>query len=203
LGIGGQIPALGVIVHEKASIMALIFRRTVLAAGATLAAALPPRKPHAAQRLRDLAEVLIPTDPPVAPPDMPFFDEGGVEHRLKEFLGHGMVVNMWATWCAPCIAEMPSLQKLSVELAPHDIAVLPLSSDRGGADVVRTWFTEHNVAGLPILTDPKGALARAWDAHGIPTTVIVNRKGLACARLEGPADWSSPKAVALIQRLVG
>ena len=183
--------------------MALISRRTVLAAGATLAAALPPRKPLAAPRLHDLAEVLIPTDPPVAPADMPFFDAGGTEHRLTEFLGHGMVINMWATWCAPCVAEMPSLQKLSVALAPHDIAVMPLSSDRGGVDAVRAWFTEHNVAGLPVLTDPKGALARAWNAHGIPTTVVINRKGLDCARLEGPADWSSAEAVALIRRLVG
>lgn len=183
--------------------MALISRRSVLAAGATLAAALPPRKPHAAPRLHDLAEGLVPTDPPVAPADMPFLDAGGQEHRLSEFRGHGMVVNLWATWCAPCVAEMPSLQKLSLALAPHDIAVLPLSSDRGGADVVRGWFKDHDIGGLPVLTDPKGALARAWKANGIPTTVIINRKGEDCARLEGPADWSTPEAVELIKRLVG
>ena len=90
--------------------MALISRRTILAAGATLAAAIPSRKPHAALQLRDLTQVLIPTNPQVAPPDMPFFDAGGGEHRLNEFLGHGMVINLWATWCAPCVAEMPSLQ---------------------------------------------------------------------------------------------
>ena len=183
--------------------MALISRRTILAAGATLAAAIPSRKPHAAPLLRDLAQVLIPTDPPVAPPDMPFFDAGGGEHRLNEFLGHGMVINLWATWCAPCVAEMPSLQALSVALAPHDIAIMPLSSDRGGVDTVRAWFKDHDVTGLPILTDPKGALARAWDVHGLPTTIIINRKGLDCARLEGPANWSSAQAVALIRRLVG
>jgi len=180
-----------------------ISRRTVLAAGATLAAAVASRKPSAAPRLHDLAEVLIPTEPPVTPPDVPFFDAGGAEHRLKEFLGHGMVINLWATWCAPCVAEMPSLQALSAALAPHDIAVLPLSSDRGGVDTIRAWFGEHNVTSLPILTDPKGALARAWDVHGIPTTVIINRKGQDCARLEGPADWSSVEAAALIRRLVG
>ena len=183
--------------------MTSISRRTILAAGATLAAALPPRKLLAAPRLHDLAEVLIPTQPPVAPADMPFFDAGGTEHRLKEFLGRGMVVNLWATWCAPCVAEMPSLQKLSVALAPFDIAVLPLSSDRGGVETIRAWFGAHDVTSLPVLTDPKGALARAWDTHGIPTTVIINRKGLDCARLEGPADWSSPQAVALIRGLVG
>jgi thiol-disulfide isomerase/thioredoxin len=180
-----------------------ISRRTVLAAGATLAAALAPRKPADAARLHALADVLVPLDPPTAPADAPFFDANGGEHRLKDFLGHGMVVNLWATWCAPCVAEMPSLQKLSAALAPNDIAVLPLSSDRGGADVVRSWFADHGVTGLPVLTDPKGALARAWNATGIPTTVVINRKGLACARLEGPADWSSPEAEALIKKLVG
>ena len=183
--------------------MALISRRTVLAAGTTLAAALAPRKPWAATKLHDLAEVLIPTVPPVAPADMPFFDASGSEHRLAAFRGHGMVVNLWATWCAPCVAEMPSLQALSVALAPFDIAVMPLSSDRGGVDTVRTWFKAHDVTGLPILTDPKGALARAWDAHGLPTTIVIDRKGRECARLEGPADWSSATSIALIRKLVG
>ena len=183
--------------------MSLISRRTVLAAAATLAAALPPRKPWAAPKLHDLAEVLIPIVPPTIPPDAPFFDAGGAEHRLKNFLGHGMVINLWATWCAPCVAEMPSLQALSVALAPFDIAVMPLSSDRGGVDTVRGWFKEHDISGLPVLTDPKGAFARAWNARGLPTTAIVDRQGREVARLEGPADWSSPLSVALIRKLVG
>ena len=62
-------------------------------------------------------------------------------HRLADFKGRGMVVNLWATWCAPCVAEMPSLEALSKALAPHDIAVLPLSSDRGGADASRRGST--------------------------------------------------------------
>ena len=111
-----------------------------------------------------------------------------------------MVVNMWATWCAPCVAEMPSLEALSKALAPQDIAVLPLSSDRGGAGGVRL-VQAHGITGLPVLLDPKGALARAFDARGIPTSVVINREGQACARLEGAADWSGSDAVALIQRL--
>jgi thiol-disulfide isomerase/thioredoxin len=183
--------------------MALITRRALLAGGATLAAALPPRKPWAAQSLPDLAEGLTPTNPPAALPDRPFFDASGKEHRLAEFQGHGMVVNLWATWCAPCVAEMPSLQALSVALAPFDIAVLPLSSDRGGADTVRAWFKDHDVTALPVLTDPKGALARAWDARGIPMTVIVDREGRDVARIEGAADWSKPDVITLIRKLVG
>ena len=111
--------------------MPLITRRGMLAAGGTLAAGLSVRKPLA-EELHDLATVLVPTDPPVAVPDIAFISADGSEHHLAEFVGHGMVINLWATWCVPCVAEMPALAALSKALAPDDIAVLPLSSDRGG-----------------------------------------------------------------------
>jgi thiol-disulfide isomerase/thioredoxin len=181
--------------------MALMTRRVVLAAGATLTAGVAARKPHAAE-LPDLAEVLVPVNPPQAPPDGVFVDAEGSEHTIASFLGHGMVINFWATWCQPCIAEIPSLGVLARALAPHDIAVLPLSSDRGGAEVVEAWFKAHDVTGLPVLLDPKGALSSAWAGKGIPTTHIIARDGKERARLEGAADWSSAATVALIQKLV-
>jgi thiol-disulfide isomerase/thioredoxin len=181
--------------------MAVITRRWALA-GATLAAGLFPRKPDA-QELAALASVLKPVDPPAAMPEITFYDANGVPHRLEEFRGHGMVINLWATWCAPCVAEMPSLQALSKALAPHDVAVLPLSSDRGGASAVTSWFGAHDITGLPVLLDPKGEAARALEARGIPTSVVVDRQGRQSARLEGAADWSSPDAVMLVQKLAG
>jgi thiol-disulfide isomerase/thioredoxin len=184
----------------------MIHRRTALmlpwaAAAGTLAATVLPRKPRA-QTLTPLAEGLSPVSPPETPPDGVFVTPAGATHHLAEFKGRGMVVNMWATWCAPCVAEMPSLEKLSKALAPKDIAVLPLSSDRGGADAVQAWYQAHGISALPVLLDPKGALARAFNARGIPTTVIINTDGLVVARLEGAADWSAPDAQALIQKLV-
>jgi thiol-disulfide isomerase/thioredoxin len=181
--------------------MALTTRRAVLATGATLAATLAARKPFA-RELPDLAEVLVPIDPPRPPPDGVFVDTGGDEHTIASFLGRGMVINFWATWCQPCIAEMPSLAALSQALAPHDIAVLPLSSDRGGAKIVAAWVEEHKVTGLPILLDPRGALGHAWGGQGIPTTHIIARDGKERARLEGAADWSTPATIELIRRLV-
>ena len=174
-------------------------RRTVVAG--TLAAALAPRRSRAGT-LPNLTEVLSPIDPPRSPPDGVFVDSNGGEHTIASFLGHGMVINFWATWCQPCIAEMPSLVTLSQALAPFDIAVLPLSSDRGGAKVVSTWFEEQHITGLPILLDPMGALGHAWGGQGIPTTHIIARDGKERARLEGAADWSAPATVALIRKLV-
>ena len=179
--------------------MALISRRA-----AATALALPFAQPALAARdLPDVAGVLRPVNPPREPPDGVFLDANGGEHDLSEFRGHGMVINFWATWCRPCVEEMPSLAALSKALAPRGIAVMPLSSDRGGAAQVSAWYEAKGVTGLPVLLDPKGALARAWGSQGIPATRIIGRDGLERAWLEGAADWSTPAAVALIARLAG
>ena len=181
--------------------MALISRRNLLAAGGTVAAATWSRKPHA-QELNELREALKPIDPPADAPDILFVDTRGIQHHLSEFHGHGMVINLWATWCAPCVAEMPSLAALARTLAPADVAVLPLSSDRGGADAVQAFFTAHNIIGLPVLLDPHGAAARAFGAQGIPTSIVIDKQGQQRARLTGSADWSTPDAAATVKRLV-
>jgi thiol-disulfide isomerase/thioredoxin len=179
----------------------MINRRMAMAAAAgTLAAAVSPRKPHAGT-LAPLAEELSMVSPPGDLPDAVFVTPDGASRHLSEFKGRGMVVNMWATWCVPCVAEMPALDALSKALAPHDIAVLPLSSDRGGANAVQAWYNQHGITALPVLLDPKGALARAFNARGIPTTVIINTAGQIVARLEGAADWGSADAQALILKL--
>ena len=182
----------------------VIARRTLLtgAAGGTLASVLRPRKLHA-QALKPLAAALKPVDPPAEAPDISFTDAGGKQHTLSEFRGHGMVINLWATWCPPCVEEMPSLAALSKALAPHDIAVLPLSSDRGGASAVQAFFAHHDITGLPVLLDPHGAAARAFNARGLPTSVVIDKQGQERAVLEGAADWSTPDAIEVVRRLAG
>jgi thiol-disulfide isomerase/thioredoxin len=184
----------------------LMSRRGVVAGGlaaGTLAFGAAARKPLAAGGLPNLASVLELTDPPVAPPTIVFTDKNGTPHQLAEFLGHGMVVNLWATWCVPCVAELPALASLARTLAPDDIAVMPLSSDRGGLAKVQAFFDERGISGLPILLDPKGAAGQAWGARGIPTTLIIDRQGRERARAEGAADWASPGAAEVIRKLVG
>lgn len=202
LHVGWFVHAVSVIGHEVDSQGMITDRRRVLVAAAgTLAASLRPRKLRAAT-LPPLAKGLQTISPPEPVPDVPFTDQNGVTHHLAEFKGHGMVVNMWATWCAPCVAEMPSLAALSKALAPQDIAVLPLSSDRGGAAVVQAWYAQHDITGLPVLLDTRGAMARAFNANGIPTTVIIGTNGKVVARLEGSADWASADAQTLVRKLV-
>jgi thiol-disulfide isomerase/thioredoxin len=177
--------------------MELITRRTLLAAAGTLTAAAPMRKPRAAELL-DMSELKIEPNP--APlPDATFTDAGGADHTLADFRGRGVVLNLWATWCVPCVAEMPALNTLAHKLG-DDIVVLPLSSDRGGKPTVERFYAAHEIA-LPVWLDPKGAAARAWGARGLPTTFIIDREGRVKARLEGGADWAN--AADMIRKLVG
>jgi thiol-disulfide isomerase/thioredoxin len=200
LWVGGLVPLVRRLAQACFPMKVWLSRRHLLAAAGTLAAGLFARKPRA-QELEDLAGALKLTEPPVTAPAISFVAADGTEHHLADFLGHGMVVNLWATWCAPCVAEMPSLAALSKTLAPNDIAVLPLSSDRGGATVVEAFYSQHGITGLPVLLDPKGAAAHAWHARGIPTSLIIDKQGRERARLEGSADWSTPAAAALVRKL--
>jgi thiol-disulfide isomerase/thioredoxin len=181
--------------------MRLLTRRGMLAAAGTLASAPLARKPLAANGLPN-AELRA-LNPPETAPDIVFQLADGTERTLKDFRGHGMVLNFWATWCAPCVAEMPALAILSRTLAPHDIAVMPLSSDRGGAPVVRRFYEAQSISGLPVLLDSKGAAGRKFDLSGIPSTIIIDKQGRMAARLDGAADWSSPAIAARIKQLVG
>ena len=178
----------------------LVVTRRVALAGGTLAAVLAPRKPRAAaaDALSDLKLV----DPPLTPAPISFVDAEGRAHTLKEYLGSGVVLNLWATWCPPCVAELPSLVGLAGKLAAQRIVVLPLSSDRGGAASVRQFYQAHGIKSLPILLDPQGNAMRALGVSGIPTTFIIDRKGLERASAAGAQDWGSDAAVARVRQLV-
>lgn len=144
---------------------------------------------------------LIQPPRPLAPAT--FFTAEGAEQSVADYAGRGLVINLWATWCAPCVAEMPALQAMAKILAGEKILVLPLSSDRGGAAVVQRFYDAHGIVGLPVLLDPKGDAARAWGSRGLPTTIIVDRTGQERGRLEGAAEWAAADMVAAVRGLVG
>ena len=179
--------------------MRIVTRRAALAG--TLAAGIVSRKPRAAEphalpRLKLL-------EPSVVPPTVTFLDADGAHHSLKDYAGKGIVLNLWATWCAPCIAELPSLDTLAGKLAGQGVAVLPLSSDRGGASAVQRFYQQHGITKLPVLLDPQGAAMRAFGVTGIPATFLLDRKGLECAYVEGDEDWGAQAAVDRVFHLVG
>jgi thiol-disulfide isomerase/thioredoxin len=183
---------------------------TAALAGGTLAAATLWRKPE--PRIFGLANAqttaaplagLRTLDPPAPPAPARFTDGDGKSFSLADFPGQGLIVNLWATWCVPCVAEMPQLEAAARALAPERIAVLPLSSDRGGASVVRKFYASHDIQGLTVWLDPKGEAARAWGARGLPTTLVIDREGREVARLEGAYEWAQPAVLAELRRLIG
>lgn len=177
-------------------------RRAVLAAALTLPVVLAPRKPRAATPgLSDLSR--LQTVDGAAVPEFRFSSADGTVRTLADYAGQGVVLNLWATWCVPCVAEMPALDALARLVAGDGVAVLALSSDRGGAPPVERFYRDKKIQTLPVLLDPRGDAARALGARGIPTTLLIDRAGKERGRLEGAADWASAEFVQAIRRMAG
>ncbi len=169
------------------------------ATGATLAAALPARQAGA----QGAAGKLVETEPPKPAPAFSFTDAEGKGHGLADFAGKGLLVNLWATWCPPCVAEMPALDRAQAALAAEGVLVLALSSDREGRAKVEPFYRDRGIRHLGLWLDPRGAAQRALGARGLPTTVVIDRRGQERARLEGAAEWDRPELLAAVRRLVG
>jgi thiol-disulfide isomerase/thioredoxin len=173
-------------------------RGLLLATAGTLAAAPGGRKARAAGPYGRLAE-----DGPKPLPDFTFTDAEGLERRIADFAGTGLLINLWATWCGPCVEEMPALDRAQAALLGDGIQVLALSSDRGGKAVVEPFLRDKKITRLGLWLDPRGAAGRAMGVRGLPTTVVVDRQGRETARLEGAAAWDAPEMLAAVGRLVG
>ncbi len=178
-----------------------IQRRALLAAAVTLPAAASPRKLWAAGGLPGLSSLQRVDG--AAVPEIRFSTADGTVHTLADYAGQGVVLNLWATWCVPCVAEMPALDALARLVMNDRVAVLTLSSDRGGAPPVERFYREKGIQTLPILLDQRGDAARALGARGIPTTLLIDRSGKERGRLEGAADWASDESVGVIRKMIG
>jgi thiol-disulfide isomerase/thioredoxin len=165
-------------------------RRGLLAAG-TVAALLGARKPDRAWAA-ELGK-LVPVSPPRPAPETPFATADGESRRVSDYAGKALVVNLWATWCAPCVAELPSLAALARRLAAEGVLVLPVSSDRGGAKAVEAFYAAHKDA----------ALMHALGVRGLPTTYVVDGAGRIVGQEEGGMDWNRPVAVDALRALTG
>jgi thiol-disulfide isomerase/thioredoxin len=121
-----------------------------------------------------------------------------METTLARFRGSVTLVNFWATWCVPCVKEMPSLDRLAARLGPEGLTVLPISQDRDPA-VIQPFYVARHLTALGRWHDPGGALAQAFAVPGLPTTFLLDRDGRVVGLLLGPAEWDSPEAVALLR----
>ena len=120
---------------------------------------------------------------------------------LADFQGKVVLVNVWATWCAPCVVEMPSLDNLERLRGGEDFAVVPISLDRT-MEEIETFYDRMELTDLPIIHDPNYTSNAALELPGLPTSILYDRNGREVARLPGEAYWDSPEALALIDYLI-
>jgi thiol-disulfide isomerase/thioredoxin len=142
------------------------------------------------------------SDAPKPVPPVSFTVAGGAAADLAQFRGKVVLVNLWATWCAPCRAEMPAIDRLAAELGGSDFQVVALAEDRGGWDKARAYLDEVGASHVTLLLDQTMQSGRDWGARGLPITLLLDRTGREVGRMIGPADWESADAKALIRGLI-
>ena len=139
------------------------------------------------------------SNPPKLIPAFSFADGAGVASDLSKFKGRVILLNLWATWCAPCRKEMPELAKLQKDLGSADFEVVALSQDLKGAEASAAFLKQAGADNLALYVDPKATALSALAAPGLPLTLLINRKGEEVGRLIGPAAWDSKAAQQLIK----
>ena len=144
---------------------------------------------------------LVPVSPPHPAPAISFVDRDGNPVSLSDFAGKLVVLNLWATWCAPCLREMPSLDRLQERLG-DDVAVVAISEDRGGSKIVEPFIEKLTLKSLKFYLDPKSGAERAFKVQGLPTSFVIDRKGNLLGRVEGAAEWDSPKLLKTLKALL-
>ncbi|SDE37551.1 Thiol-disulfide isomerase or thioredoxin [Paracoccus isoporae] len=133
--------------------------------------------------------------------DLTFTDPDGGERSLADYRGQAVLLNFWATWCAPCREEMPALNTLQKEFGGADFQVVTIASGRNPMPAIRKLYDEASLDALPVLLDPRQRLAREFGVVAMPATILIDREGQEVARLMGPADWASDAARQIVTEM--
>jgi len=144
---------------------------------------------------------LVPLEQPRRIPAAAFFDAKGERLSLASFNGHYVLLNLWATWCGPCVRELPALAKLQ-----HDVPtliIIAVSEGRENAADTDRFLKSHSAGTLRVYVDPDHAFLAALDAFGLPLSLLIDRKGMERAKAVGPAEWDDPDAVAYMRTVIG
>jgi thiol-disulfide isomerase/thioredoxin len=120
---------------------------------------------------------------------------------LSSYKGKVVIVNIWATWCPPCVAETPSLDKLYKMFKDEGLELLAVSVDKNGKKVVEPFIKKKDLS-FPVLLDPEGRVAGLYRTTGVPESFIVRKDGTLDNKIEGAINWTSPKVIEYFQKLL-
>jgi cytochrome c biogenesis protein CcmG/thiol:disulfide interchange protein DsbE len=120
---------------------------------------------------------------------------------LTNYQGHVVLVNIWATWCPPCVDEMPSMERLYQELKDENFEIVAISIDQMGAEAVAPFMKKNNLS-FTALLDPEGTIKSTYQITGVPESFIVNKKGILVEKIIGPRNWADPAAVRYLRDLI-
>lgn len=126
-----------------------------------------------------------------AAPGVTFVDGEGLARTLEDYRGKVILLNLWATWCAPCLAEMPTLDRLKAEMASDDFDVLAVSVDRAGVEKSGEFLARTGAEHLELLVDEAMEFNFAFSAYQLPTTILLGRDGVEIGRIAGDTNWDS------------
>lgn len=124
-----------------------------------------------------------------------FLTDSGDSVSLQDFRGKIVVLNFWATWCPPCVREMPSLDRLQALLGGAHFAVVAVAAERAPMDRLRAFYDQQGLQHLALYQDPEMALSRAVGVEGLPTTLVLDAEGRVLGRHTGYADWADAGVV--------
>lgn len=133
-------------------------------------------------------------------PNLTLEDTKGNKVTLSALRGKVVMVNFWATWCPPCIEEMPSMDRLNKFMAEEDFVMLAINTEKNGRTVVPE-FLKKTPYDFPILYDDQGTVQQQYGVYKFPESFIVGKDGTVVEKIVGPLDWSSPKTVAYLKSL--
>lgn len=143
-------------------------------------------------------ELLAPYPPAITA----YTQSDGTIGDLSDYAGQVVLLNFWATWCAPCRAEMPSLQALQDQMGGGDLEVVTMAFGRHNPAAMERFWEETDVTTLPLHLDARSELARGLGVRGLPHTFVLDRDGRVVAQLIGEADWDAPETLAVMQAFV-
>ena len=158
-----------------------------------------PFPPGVAQELRDGLSVAYGAPPA---PSLALEDPNGREHRLSALRGQVVVINFWATWCPPCVAEMPAIQRMYDLLHDEGVAVLAVNTGESAEQIRRFASDFEPPLSFPLLRDPEGEAFLAWRVRGLPQTFVVDRSGRLAYSAEGARQMDSEHIIGRLRALL-